>query len=556
MWGSTARSVSVLGALLAALAAGFGCASAQTVAEVKAELEKEVTQLSELQPLEVGTYPEVTLSATSLSYQRPAVRLAASNYPTSPLVSLLSDESPRIRTLALELLFRKQDPQLLPTIYRHVSDSGITFEHAVYSNFRANGPPDSRRASQTVGDFAKAMVNFFGVRGNFDEYWAARKDRSYWYGWLRARMLRIDGQSDPNPGLWDRLRPFREMIAGFPEPDQDLYLIWLQTAYREPAVATEDEVAQAVRRLGRENVLAIADGQPPTRDPDLQFSWDPGMYRYVTEIILNHAQGVLLPEDASRLDLIYRRETQRYKEHHDVRDSGAGPMYVITQARLLPSRASEILHAEIQARSGHNEAYFRTQLTAALFKLRGRAELPFIRDCFFGECGVGAIALLDRTDLPLVNELLDDPRLNRLSPEEISRVCQKFRGIRRTLLLDWFYTRKEDTGPNWNNVDYFLRTVIWGCDHGTFKAILTDDRLPKLSMSSLLPLEQNLLYYKIPREFWTSFTHQKEISRYFAVDSKQELSPEAIPELIGVLRAAAKYVDAQYEQGCRPDIWK
>jgi hypothetical protein len=543
-----------LNSLLLIASAVSGMAAGQSLAEVKADLEKGANQIDDLQPLTVGSYPGVPANVAAQPYQSAVVRLAGSDYPASSLISLLSDTSPRVRTLALELLFRKQDPQFLPPIFEHASDPGITFEHIVLYNFRANGPPDSRRESQTVSDFAKAMLSFFGVRGDFSEFWNARKDRRYWFSWLRSRLLSIGGMSSPNPGLRERLLPFREMIESFPELDRNLYLIWLQAEYSEPALATDAEISEAVRRLGRENILAIAEGHPRGGDPDLQLSWEPVRYRYVTAIILDHAIGTLQPSDAARLAAIYQRETERLKVNHYVRDADLGTSYTIAQARLLPDRASEILHAEIRARNGPFDLGYREQLVAALFQLRGRAEMPSVREFFYGDGGAAVIALLDRSGQPLVEELLDDPRLGTLGPEQISAVYRKFPGIRRKLLVDWLYAQKEDPQGAGNSIEYFLTAVIWACDHATYREILIDARLPKLSLSILFALEQVLSYYNKPSELFLSFPDQREVLQYFAAYSKHELSEEAVPELIRFLRASAEYIDAQHaKSSCRPN---
>lgn len=537
---------------LCALAVLAGGAAGQDVAAVRADLEKAARQIDVLQPLTVGGYPAWVPPGRKVPAYEPAVvRLAGSDYPAASLVSLLADPSPRVRTLALELLFRKQDPKLLPAIFEHLSDGGNTFEHIVEYNFRANGPPDSRRDTQTVGDFAKAILGRFGFYGKpdqFGEFWAARKDRSYWFGWLRQRMLWTGGTGEPNPGLQERLLPLRRMIEGFPETDRNLYLIWLQAEYREPALATETEVAEAVRRLGRENVLAVADGHPPSSDPDLQLSSNPGRYRWVTAIILEHVTEALRPADAPRLAAIEQRERERLKAHPDVRDSGPGTSYTIAQARLLPDRASEILHAAIRARSGPFDDGYRAQLVAALFRLKGRAEMPFVREFFYRDPNGGAaLARLKESDRPLVEELLDDARMGSLSPAAVGEICFRFHGIRRKLLVDCLYAQKEDPMGMGNSIQYFLRALRSGCDHGTYRAILTDARLPKLSLSILVALEQELSYYRIPRELWATFPHERQILEYFAVNSKHELSPEAVPEMIRFLRAAAQYVDERYD---------
>ena len=141
-------------------------------------MKKASEEIHELNPLDVGGYARFTPFAKQPSYPDAVVRLAATDYPTDALVSLLSDKSPKVRTLALELLFRKQDPQLLPVVYRLMEDSGITFEHIVL----------------TVGEYAKAFLSAFGVEDDFEKFWTTHRDRATGTaGCMRKCCGRIEG---------------------------------------------------------------------------------------------------------------------------------------------------------------------------------------------------------------------------------------------------------------------------------------------------------------------------------------------------------------------------
>jgi hypothetical protein len=148
-------------------------------------------------------------------------------------------------------------------------------------------------------------------------------------------------------------------------------------------------------------------------DPDLQYSADAGRFRYVTESILDRAQKVLTRADADRVSAAYQQ--QRAEQ------LGPGIAYLVLRARLLPDRASAILHGEIDARDGKFPKFddvTRGRMVAALFQLRGRAEMPFVREFFYDrhEAGTMAVALLAKSDVALVEELLADRRVGRLSP--------------------------------------------------------------------------------------------------------------------------------------------
>jgi hypothetical protein len=233
-----------------------------------------------------------------------------------------------------------------------------------------------------VGDFAKAMANIYGVRGEFRDFWEARQGRSYWLSLLRAKMERITGGMPTlNFGVDKQLVVFREALDRLPALDRDLYLIWLQSTFTEPALANDADLSAAVKRLGRDRVLAIAEGNPPGGDPELRPSRNPLEYRLVAEIVLNHAGGVLLPVDADRLSAVVQRERDRVKAYPRP-ETFVSPAYTIAQARLLPEKASEILHDEIRFRSGKFEATARGQLATALLEMLGQKELSFVRELF------------------------------------------------------------------------------------------------------------------------------------------------------------------------------
>src|SRR5439155_10620763 len=107
-------------------------------------------------------------------------------------------------------------------------------------------------------------------------------------------------------------------------------------------------------RLGRENILSIAEGNPPGGDPDLQPSWDAFQYRRAVGMILDHAKGVLLPIDAARLAAAVQRERERVKAY-PTSLTFISPSYAVAEARLLQDKAGEILHTEIRIYSGHRE---------------------------------------------------------------------------------------------------------------------------------------------------------------------------------------------------------
>lgn len=522
---------------------------------IRTFLETGAREIDLLAPLELGSYgfrSSPFLPTPSASVQR----LARSDYPTSELLPLLSDLSPRIRVLALELLFRKEDPSLLPEMVRLRSDSAPTFDRLEFYGFRDNGPPSSRRAPQTVGDFATAVADFYGVRGDFTGYWAARKNRKYWFSWLHSKLSVITGGLPTlNPGVKEKLTPFRELLNRLPPLDRDLYLIWLQSTFAEPVLADDDDLASAVKRLGRENVLAIAEGNPPGGDPELLPSWNFGQYWYTAAVVVQHATGVLQREDARRLAAVLEGEREPFKQH-EVTDTVIRVSYTIAQASLLPEQASQLMHAELDRLPvGYQSSSRRGQLAAALLRLRGKEELTFSRNFFYGEPPVPAfgpeaqralIAALGERVRPLAETLLDDVRTNSLSPGLMAFIYERFPGLRRKLLLDWFFAQKRDPHQMGNSIEYFLTIMlVRNRDHGLMKEILLDPRLDGLPVSALFDLGQKLGAYRLPRSLVASFPDLGELCRYYPFNSTYQPGEKTVHEQIQFLRAAAAYVGAE-----------
>jgi hypothetical protein len=530
-----------------------GIATARTPA--RTVLAAQADQIDVLAPLELGNYGRIH-SAIPIPSREPLSRLVNSNYSTSELTALLSDPSPRIRVLALELLFRKQDPQLLPEIVAHTTDNEGTFDGLEFYDFSDNLPSRSRRAPQTVAAFANAMAAFYGVRGDFAQFWDARKNRRYWFGWLHSQLSLITGGLPTvSPGTKQSLAPFQAMLRRFPPPDRDLYLIWLQSTFTEPALADDAELSQAVRRLGRETVLAIAEGNPPGGDPDLAPTWNPFGYWNAASLVVQHANGVLHREDAPRLAAVVSRERERFRQQQ-LRETLIGTTYTIARASLLPEQASQILHAEIGRLTGQYDGFDRGRLAAALLRLRGSQELSFVRDFLYGEPptpGYGPaaqqslIASLPVEDTATVDTLLDDDRTKLLSPGVMAFVYQRFPRLRRNLLLDWFFGQRHDPQQMGNSIEYFLTILLLrNRDLVLMKAILLDPRLESLPVGALFDLEQKVNRRRMPPSVSSSFQRVNDFAHCASGRGDCQPTENAFPDLIRYLRRAAKYVDAKH----------
>ncbi len=307
------------GSLLLAFASAGRAVGDQTV---QADLSEAASHLRSLSPFDVWQdHPGECIRDDDEHVADRYVldRLAASNYSSASLIQLLMDPSPRVRTLAAVLLFKKEDPQLIPAIESLATDITASFPALVqWSAIIA--PPKARL--QTVADFTRAFVGsyvngsqvFPFANGNptFSDYWGPRKNRSHCFSWLRVKYLGAAGLSIPLDGKAQaRVALFRKELGKMSDVDRDLYLIWLQSTLTEPDLAAETDISAAVQHLGRENVLAIAEGTPPSSDPDLQPQDSLGRYQRVAAIVLDHSGGVLRGSDVARLRTVVERENKR-----------------------------------------------------------------------------------------------------------------------------------------------------------------------------------------------------------------------------------------------------
>lgn len=282
---------------------------------------------------------------------RPAVwsRLIEADYSSDVLVGLLGDPRPQVRTLAIALIFSKEDPKLLTPVARLFSDTSSTFPVLLPT---ANADPRAT-ATQSVGDVAKQMLGKYMLAAGMKEWraptfgdWATydsrHRDRPYSLSQLVLRLSRISGMQSPfredrRPMLLD----FRKELDRLPPDDRNLYLLWL--CHGDPdfdggrVLATEGELVDAAKRLGRQKLLQIVDGRPPGNDPDLPANEDwrsQRRYRTVVSFILAHADRLFTRADEPFLAAI--EQGQRDKIARGARaDLENIPVEALQRARAM-----------------------------------------------------------------------------------------------------------------------------------------------------------------------------------------------------------------------------
>ena len=378
-------------------------------------------------------------------HERILGRLLDSRYAPEVLHKLSSDENPKVRTLAMVALFDREDPSELPRFASMADDGASTFG-AYPSLAPAHFGNDPGPREQTVGDVAQRMVEFYlGKAGfqcgsgrlsqpDFDNYWAARKDRPYSASWFSVQWTRAaQGSLSPCPERIDRLRAVRHRIDRLPADDRAWTLLWLHGSIQNDMLVTEKELLDAAQGLGSDKLLLMLQHEIPCGNPDIRRRG--GAYTEMILWVLRHSAQLLHPDQAPAVEACADRPPLPCPSFMDTLLEPAppserklrSPWWMIASADLQPERATAILHAAMAEFDKTSDGAHRVDLAAALWRLGRTSEIPYLVDWFYGEpvfvnqspdprAGfLHQIAENRVVELPrLVAAIVDDPRFSDL----------------------------------------------------------------------------------------------------------------------------------------------
>jgi hypothetical protein len=196
---------------------------------------------------------------------------------TGNLIRLLKSQDPKIRSLAIFALDRKNDPHVLPEIADLLMDSAPAY--ACPMPYAGPLPQDRPwtwpQQPETVGGLAGEVVNrYLSESGyaHFSDYWRDHKDRGYSVSWFALRLRRVWSFDNLNHPSMEELR--RE-ISQLPSPDREWTVLWMGTLPNPNNVVrpyTEDEQVRNATELGHEATLQLLSGQIQSTDPDMRSS--------------------------------------------------------------------------------------------------------------------------------------------------------------------------------------------------------------------------------------------------------------------------------------------
>ena len=318
-------------------------------------------------------------------------------WTSSEVLPLLDHTDPNVRTLALIAAYYADDPQLLPHIAALVDDPAQTFPAAQPHAAPMGWNIPTVLKSQTVGEFATAIVNVYlesggfhygpgGLRGQpgFREYWKARASRASTAGWWYVRLGRAGGRSSPT--MAERrpaLRALRARIDRLDEPERTYVLLWLHGENGAEVVVSDEDLLASLRRLGRGSLLALLQRNIRSDDPDLQ-PRPANNFRYaqMCRFVLTHAGSLLRPEDAPTL--LAQEAYERDHQKHGITDPMITPWWAIAAADLNPAAASSMLRAAYERSQGQYDGSQRLELAEAIW--RQTADAQAASDWFFQRC--------------------------------------------------------------------------------------------------------------------------------------------------------------------------
>jgi hypothetical protein len=306
-------------------------------------------------------------------------------------IALLRHTDPKVRTLALAMLYHEEDPKNLRHIASLLKDQAETLPNASIRAARTiNSKPGlypEEVEAQTVGQVAERMLRFAlepaGYQvGDLDKYIESRKDRA-WASWYSFRFLRAyQGVHPFQKECAASMKALRKDIDRLPQPDRDWIVLYLAGQYRHvddsgalAALISPAELEETGRRLGRERLMDLIGGKKINDDPDLAVD-NRRSRGPMAIVVMRHATKWLSPRDAPALLAAEK-------------NGPTSPWYAIAAAELQPENAEQWLR-EAMRRFGEaawDRAWDRGELAAALWRIKGDGQLDYVVDWMYKEEG-------------------------------------------------------------------------------------------------------------------------------------------------------------------------
>lgn len=322
--------------------------------------------------------------------------VAAPVLPRADLEALLAHPEPKVRTLAMLLLFDREEFDVLPRLATLLDDPAVTIpRRSIVPEAKLAGdtsPPRYQVTAASVGDVAAGLLGFYyGVldyRGPHDDagfaaFWRPRRGRATTIGWLRVRLMRATGGMSPiRAECRDRVGRVRAAVAALASPDRELARLGALAPWVEAgdAFATEAERIAAALALGDDGLLACLAGNFPSDDPDLALLFCrggvPGDGSTLHRFVLDPDHAIFTPAAAPRL-LALEREQRRAGRI----DAG----WIAVAASLRPEHAGEWVGDALARLDANYDGMQTAELLRVLVRCGGAAAEPAVVARFWQE---------------------------------------------------------------------------------------------------------------------------------------------------------------------------
>lgn len=408
---------------------------------------------------------------------------------------LIGHADPKVRSLAILLLFAQNRLDVLPDIAQLVADGAEAFPEPARVSVPADfGPDPWPMERKTVADYAQGAIDRYidashelaelRRNGNLElddpkdlserlRAFAGARDPRDSTAALRVAMERATGRISPFQfDRGQRVLAVLMRLEHVPKPRRFYVALALELDRFRGEVYPPTYMLELARHVPREMRLATIRGQRGNDDPDLppDFGW---MY------FLEHAADLFHDED---FDLLL--QLARDKVHPG---SYGDPRYFIAAAMLRPDQADAILVPAFTESTEEHLSDQRVRVAVALAELGGEEGIAEAVDWFFreppqpGAFGFGREAFLNQLLVRspirhrrIVAKIVRDQRLTTLGPASTRLLLLSVEGyvgrqladdeeVRSSLGIDEFQRdRKFEHLGKWQRL---LRETVNEWDH-------------------------------------------------------------------------------------------
>lgn len=341
---------------------------------------REAKELSALEPKVVFLCEYARFEATP-EMRSYLAELSDPSLDSVNLVALLKSPDPKIRSLAIFALGRKNDPHLLAEI------APLQWDRTSYrcplpvDYYPSNKPESWPSVPESVGDVAREVIHpYLDISGytNFSDYWAHYGERKYSVAWF---VLELGRAWDVFDLARPELEAIRGQIAQLPAPDRQWTILCLGTISSPNNMTypySEDDLLHTTSELSHDALIGLLEGRIQSSDPALAARTTPthyepywGWLKAMQNFVLLHARDLLQSSDADLLLHLASPESEAKNS------GGSGYRWLIAAASLRPKSSTAILD-EAEKRWPESP-----DVPLARWRVQGPASLPSVLRWFY-----------------------------------------------------------------------------------------------------------------------------------------------------------------------------